>query len=1456
MNCLNFCALKQGRILWAFFSVPILLMLASESWAQSVPTITDIKRVDTSGTSQPAATRGQAATGGRGRSITWEVVVSVPVFSFPGGTRTLPTITNYFSVTGAPTGTRLTSTKPNATTYRITLTGRGLNNFSGPLTLAGPTPGLFDTGMNALSSAFPASAEATYQFDNKRPTVSIGSPRTAVNNRTPFDITVTFDEPVTGFTIGALTVTGGAASSLRGPTPTAGGEMYTIRITPGAFSSDVTLRVTARVVTDQLNNRNRASALSRVRWDVTPPTVTSITSSESRINSTTALPFDVTVTFSESVSGFALADLTVTNGMPSNLRGSGTTYIIAITPDGGGDLSFSIAANVATDAAGNGNQAGPTAPLVVPYDATRPTTTITSSESSINSTTRTPFDVTVTFSESVSGFALADLTVTNGMPSNLRGPTVVPGGGEAYTIAVTPNGRGDLSLSVAANVATDAAGNGNQAAVSVLVTYDITPPTVTSITSSESRINSTTALPFDVTVTFSESVSGFALADLTVTNGTPSNLRGSGTTYIIAITPDGGGDLSFSIAANVATDAAGNGNQATATPPAAPLVVPYDATRPTTTITSSEGSINSTTALPFDVTVTFSESVSGFALTDLTVTNGTPSNLRGSGTTYTIAVTPNGRGNLTLSVAANVATNGAGNGNQAAVSVLVTYDITPPTVTSITSSASIVNSTTAFDVTVVFSETVNGFIATDLTVTNGTPSNLRGSGTTYIIAITPDGGGDLSFSIAANVATDAAGNGNQATATPPAAPLVVPYDATRPTTTITSSEGSINSTTALPFDVTVTFSESVSGFALTDLTVTNGTPSNLRGSGTTYTIAVTPNGGGNLTLSIAANVATNGAGNGNQAAVSVLVAYDATRPTATITSSESVVNSISAFDITVTFSETVNGFIAADLTITNGTTSDLRGSGTTYIIAVIPDGGDDLTLSVAANVAEDDMGNGNQAAASVTINWQAQTPAVNPVAPSLNLLGRMAGIQIADLVAIRVESDLASGLSGTIAGQNIQPHNPDSQAGGRHPAAFPQGERVALLLDDFSKNPTSPMGNLENAGEILSGTSSSYVSDTDSGAKIALWGQGTWQRFRETETDTELKGEIMGFSLSADYQKNNRLFGLMLSRSHSDVTYRNTGTELPVSEGRAKTHITALIPYASMQLLEDLRGWASFGFGWGTMRLKPKESPRRRTSVGWKMAATGLQGALIKPSEVSSFGLDVTADFLQTWTSSQAIAATQSLPGYTATLGKTNRLRFGLDHRWEQSFQSDKILIPHLGLAVRRDGGDGDPGWGLELETGVKMVDRPRGLDISVSGHTLILHGKNNFQNQGLRLSLTLDPQPDSQQGWSIRMWHGFGGLLDRGSLLTSELFPQPDKTQESLHLWTMETAYGFSLGQNYVGSPYVELSGNGVVDQVRSGYRVNAEAPYRDGLDFEIYEQSDLKNRINSVGFNLSLRW
>ena len=84
-------------------------------------------------------------------------------------------------------------------------------------------------------------------------------------------------------------------------------------------------------------------------------------------------------------------------------------------------------------------------------------------------------------------------------------------------------------------------------------------------------------------------------------------------------------------------------------------------------------------------------------------------------------------------------------------------DNTPPSVSLNTSST---NVSSSFTVNINFSESINGLSQSDFSVSNGSVSNLNGSGSFYQVTVNPFSSGQVTISLPASRVTDPAGNPN------------------------------------------------------------------------------------------------------------------------------------------------------------------------------------------------------------------------------------------------------------------------------------------------------------------------------------------------------------------------------------------------------------------------------------------------------------------------------------------------------------------------------------------------------------------------------------------------------------------------------------------------------------------------------------------------------------------------
>ncbi len=819
-------------------------------------------------------------------------------------------------------------------TYTATFTPTA----QGPWSISVAADKTFDIANNMNEAA---SVSGT--FDTVAPTLTVTSDADPTNG--PFTLTMTFSEPMTDF----ISLDDGGSSStvtnanVSNEQVNNDGSVYTYTVTP-INEGDVTITFSNFDAVDRAGTGIAANKTLTVDYDITAPTVSITTAS----TDPTSGAFTATFTFSEDVTGFEAGDIAVGNGAASNFSAtSATVYTATITPVADGSTTVDVAADKATDAAGNGNAVA--TQLSVTNDETKPTVTITASADP----TSGAFTATFTFSEDVTGFASDDISVGNGAASNFSAtsPTV-------YTATITPVTDGAVTIDVAADKAEDAAGNSNMAATQLSVTNDETQPTVTI----SSDANDPQSGAFTTTFTFSEDVTGFTSDDISVGNGAASNFSiTSATVYTATITPVTDGGVTIDVAADKAEDAAGNSNTA-----ATQLSVTNDETKPTVTITSDA---NDPQSGAFTATFTFSEDVTGFTSDDISVGNGAASNFNATSTTvYTATITPGAEGAVTIDVAADKAQDAAGNSNTAATQLSVTNDETRPTVT-ITASADPTSG--AFMATFTFSEDVTGFASDDISVGNGTAGNFNAtSASLYTATITPSAEGAVTIDVAADKAVDAAGNGNIA-----AVQLSVMNDETQPTVTITSKT---NNPTNQSFDVVITFSEDVTGFAIDDITVGNGAASNFSATSTTeYIATITPSADGAVTVDIAADKASDDAGNGNSAATQLSIIFDSTAPTAVITTTVNDPTNSNPIPVTVTFSEEMTGIEEADLTADGATISDFAtADNTVFTLNLIPTADGTITLDLSAAAGTDQAGNPNTAATQFTIESDQTKPEI------------------------------------------------------------------------------------------------------------------------------------------------------------------------------------------------------------------------------------------------------------------------------------------------------------------------------------------------------------------------------------------------------------------------------------------------------------------------------------------------
>jgi hypothetical protein len=376
-------------------------------------------------------------------------------------------------------------------------------------------------------------------------------------------------------------------------------------------------------------------------------------------------------------------------------------WIVTSSALSAGTYSFTA---VATNGDGPG---GTSSGLDVTIDTTAPTVTnVTSSTANGTYAAGTVIPVSVTFSEVVYVTGTPVLALSTGSPASTAVGYASGSGTNTlaftYTV-VAGNTTADLdyaSSSALSGTIVDAAGNaatltlaapgaaGSLGANKAIV-IDTAGPTVT-INQAGAQADPTKTSPINFTVVFSATVADFTTGDVTLSGtagAATATVSGSGTTYNVAVT---GMTTTGTVIASLAAGVAGNGGHPSAASTSTDNTVTWDVTAPTVAVNQAANQPDPTGTSPINLSVVFSEPVTGFVTGDVTLTSSTAggsktATVTGSGTTYNVAVTGmTTAGTVVVSVATGVASDAAGNLNLASSSTdnSVSWDPTAgPTVT-------------------------------------------------------------------------------------------------------------------------------------------------------------------------------------------------------------------------------------------------------------------------------------------------------------------------------------------------------------------------------------------------------------------------------------------------------------------------------------------------------------------------------------------------------------------------------------------------------------------------------------------------------------------------------------------------------------------------------------------------------------------------------------------------------
>ena len=398
----------------------------------------------------------------------------------------------------------------------------------------------------------------------------------------------------------------------------------------------------------------------------------------------------------------------------------------------------------------------------------------------------------------------------------------------------------------------------------------------------------------------------------------------------------------------------------------------------------------------------------------------------------------------------------------------------------------------------------------------------------------------------------------------------------------------------------------------------------------------------------------------------------------------------------------------------------------------------------------------------------------------------------------------------------------------------------------------------------LSATEGGIGGGNSGAGSLFVWGGSDLRNLDSDYDGLDWDGEVVSIHFGVDGLVGEKgLAGVALSLGQSSFNYKDTPTGTVDADSRGEYNYTStnLHPYFGWFPNEELKLWATAGYGSGKIEIKAEEE------AGDEAGAEADADAEVRSTDTAQ--LSLAGGF-----SRQLVSSTQQTSGNTSTLNLkgdvsitsvvveenteaefdeqdvgSSRLRLLLSGEWQRELASGGGLTPSLEMGVRVDGGDGITGAGVELGGGLRYAD-PSG-NFTIAGNVRTLLGQDYNE---LGVGLLVQMLPPSGRGLSLSLHPVWGQTQSATEQLwdadINEIGSGDAALQSSL---STEVGYGVAasmLGTSGVLTPYTGLTTeDGETNRVRLGTRFSD----RDGLSVDL--EGARNNAVNGASHTVLLR-
>ena len=270
------------------------------------------------------------------------------------------------------------------------------------------------------------------------------------------------------------------------------------------------------------------------------------------------------------------------------------------------------------------------------------------------------------------------------------------------------------------------------------------------------------------------------------------------------------------------------------------------------------------------------------------------------------------------------------------------------------------------------------------------------------------------------------------------------------------------------------------------------------------------------------------------------------------------------------------------------------------------------------------------------------------------------------------------------------------------------------------------------------------------GRSWQVWGQGDIQTFAGTPSAAGYQGDVRTAYVGVDTALSEHwLAGVAVSRAFGGGDWR-----VGSSRGALSTRLTTAYPFVRWSD-GPTSVWATAGGGWGSA-ANVRASGRTGTSdLSLQVGLAEVRREIGAPGGGVRFAARADA----AWAQLRTAAGEETIDAQTAAV---NQVRAGAELSRPVRWDNGLSLSPFSELHVRRDGGAGQTGTGLEVVAGTRLAAGRLRMD--AQGRLLVLHSASGYRERGVGLTLGVGSR--DRTGLSLSVSPRWGDTATGGGTL------------------------------------------------------------------------------------------